>query len=295
MVVDGSSTVFRISQAAQVKYAKEVPGSGRVLVGSKGTGGGFARYLAGEVDVVDASRPARPEEEAQARAKGLDWTRFTVGYDGITIAVNAENDWVTSLRVDQLKALFSEHSTVMTWKDLDPSWPNRKISLFRPDNDSGTYEFFSEAVLGSGKAVQRKNDVQPSPDDNTLVTGVAGDLDGLGYFGYAYYTSNKQRLRAVPIRNEGASQPVGPSVEAILDGTYAPLSRPLYIYVKNSAMARPEVADFLRFYIENNSRLATLAKYVPPNPADQEANREALPPAWPAGAPPAPAPPAAPK
>jgi phosphate transport system substrate-binding protein len=277
IVIDGSSTVFRISQAAQVKYAKEPGSKAKVLVGNRGTGGGFARYLEGEVDIVDASRHAKPEEEEQARAKGLDWTRFTVGYDGITLAVNAKNDWAKALTVEQLKALFAEGSKVATWKDLDPSWPDRKISLFAPDNDSGTYEFFSEAILGSGKAVQRKEGVQPSPDDNTLVTGVAGDLDGLGYFGYAYYAANAARLRAVPIANTGASAPVGPAPETILSGAYAPLSRPLYIYVKNKALARPEVGDFLRYYIENIDTLATLGKYVPPKPADQEANRKALP------------------
>jgi phosphate transport system substrate-binding protein len=285
VVIDGSSTVFRISQAAQVKFSKESGSRAKILVGNRGTGGGFSRYMEGEVDIVDASRHAKPEEEAMAKERGLDWTRYTVGYDGITIAVNAKNDWAKSLSVEQLRALFAEGSKVTTWKDLDPSWPDRKISLFSPDNDSGTYEFFSEAVLGSGKAAQRKEGVQPSPDDNTLVTGVAGDLDGLGYFGFAYYAANAARLRAVPVLNAGAPEPVAPSPETILSGAYAPLSRPLYIYVKDKAKARPEVAAFLRYYIENIETLATLARYVPPKPADQEANLKALPPAAAAAAP----------
>ena len=216
-----------------------------VVVDNHGTGGGFGRYLEGEVDIVDASRPAKPDEESKAKAQGIEWTRFIVGYDGITLVVNPKNDFVKSLTVEQLKTIWAPASKVKTWKDIDPSWPARKIILYSPDNDSGTFEFFTEAIVG--KAKSQRDDVQQSSDDNILVNGVAGDTDGLGYFGYAYYADNKDKLRAVAVQNGPAAKPVLPSPATIADKTYAPLSRPLFIYVKNSAIGRPEVAQFLKY------------------------------------------------
>ena len=210
------------------------------------------RYLQGEVDIVDASRPAKPDEESKAKAQGIEWTRFLVGYDGITLVVNPKNDFVKSLTVEQLKAIWAPASKVKTWKDVDPAWPARKIILYSPDNDSGTFEFFTEAIVG--KAKSQRDDVQQSSDDNTLVNGVAGDPDGLGYFGYAYYAANKDKLRAVAVQNGADAKPVLPSPATIADKTYAPLSRPLFIYVKNSAARRPEVAQFLKYYLENDRR-----------------------------------------
>lgn len=277
ITVSGSSTVYRISRAAQVSYAKRRGNRVKVLLDGHGTSSGFSRYLQGEADIIGASRKARPVEEEQARALGLDWTRFLVGYDGITVAVNPANTFVDRLTVEQLRALLAEDSAITRWSELDPRWPDRPIVLYTPDNDSGTYEYFSEAIMGSGRAKQRK-DVQPSPDDNVLVTGVAGDPDALGYFGYAYYLANRDRLRAVPIAAGPDAPAIAPTAETILDGTYQPLSRPLFLYVRDQAMRRPEVADFLRFYLENIERLATVARYVPPTAADQAANRKALPP-----------------
>jgi phosphate transport system substrate-binding protein len=274
VVVDGSSTVFRISNAAQEAYSK-VNSEVDVVVDNHGTGGGFGRYLQGEVDIVDASRAAKAEEEAKAKAQGIEWTRFIVGYDGITLVVNPKNEAVKVLDVAQLKAIWGPDAAVKTWKDVDPSWPDRKIVLYCPDRDSGTFEFFTEAVVG--KARSQRDDVQASSDDNILVKGVAGDEDGLGYFGYAYYTANKDKLRAVPIKATPEAEAVLPSPETILDKTYKPLSRPLYIYVKNSAMRRPEVAGFLKYYIENVGTLAEKAGYVAPTAEDQAANRKALP------------------
>jgi phosphate transport system substrate-binding protein len=248
----------------------------RVVVENHGTGGGFGRYLEGEVDIVDASRPAKPEEESRAKAQGLDWTRFVVGYDGITLVVNPKNDFVKSLTVAQLKSLWKADSQMQTWKDLDPSWPNRKIQLYSPDHDSGTYEFFIEAIVGKG-AGQRK-DVQQSSDDNTLVQGVAGDADGIGYFGYAYFAANSGKLKALAIQADAGSPAVAPSPETILNKTYAPLSRPLFIYAKKSAVRRPEVAGFLRYYLDHAASLAQTAGYVAPTAEDLAANQAA----WPA-------------
>ena len=272
VVVDGSSTVFRISKAAQEGFAA-VNDKVTVVVDIHGTGAGFTRYLEGEVDVIDASRDAKPEEIEKSIAKNFEWTRYFVGYDGITIVVNPKNTFVSSLSVAQLKKLWEPDSKVNTWKDLDPSWPNRKIVLYAPDADSGTFEFFTEAI--TSKAKQRK-DYQPSADDNTLVKGVSGDADGLGYFGYAYYATNKTRLRAVPIKKDDASEAVAPSPETVLNKTYSPLSRPLYIFVKNSAMSRPEVREFVTYYLANVGKLAEKAKYVSPTAEDLNINKAAL-------------------
>ncbi len=273
IVVDGSSTVVRISEAAQ-KAFKAVSPEITVTVDEHGTGGGFAKCLQNEVDIVDASRLATPDEEKKAKEQGIDWTRFVVGYDGITLVVNVKNDFVKELSVDQLKAIWSPGSKVKTWKDVDPSWPDRPIVLYSPDNDSGTFDFFTEAIVG--KAKSQRDDVQQNSSDNSLVQGVAGDVDALGYFGYAYYASNTDKLRAVAVRNGKDAKPVLPSPETIKDKSYAPLSRPLYIYVKHAAAKRPEVAQFVRFYLENVDKFAVEGGYDAPMPQDKAANQEAL-------------------
>lgn len=273
VVVDGSSTVYRISKAAQEAY-NEVKPDVAVVVDNHGTGGGFDKYLKGEVDVVDASRDAKPDEASRAKAQGIEWTRFLIAYDGITLVVNPKNDFVKSLSVAQLKAIWEPNSKVTTWKDIDPSWPDRKIVLYSPDKDSGTFEFFSEAVVGKAKA--QREDVQPSPDDNILVTGVAGDTDALGYFGYAYYAANASKLRAIPVQKDVAAKPVTPSKETVLDKSYTPLSRPLYIFAKNSSLRRPDVGGFVRFYLENAGKFAEKAGYVAPHPDDTAANAKVL-------------------
>lgn len=273
IVVDGSSTVFRISLAAQEGFAEVDPDT-RVVVNKSGTGGGFGRYAAGEVDVVGASRPAKPAEEEKAQQAGLNWTRFVVGYDGITVVVNPANDFVKELTVAQLKKLYEPDSAVKTWKDLDPSWPDRRIVIYSPDNDSGTFDYFTEEVIGKSKA--QRSDVQSSSDDNTLVNGVANDVDGIGYFGYAYYSANASKIKAVAIRKDDASPAVLPSPETILSKSYTPLSRPLFLYVKNAALARPQALKFVRYYLDNVADLATMAKYVAPTPDDLSANAAAL-------------------
>jgi phosphate transport system substrate-binding protein len=273
IVIDGSSTVVRISKAAQQAFNKSQPDI-VVVVDEHGTGGGFGRYLQGEVDIVDASRDAKPDETAKAKAQGIEWTRFLVGHDGITLAVNPRNDFVKSLSAEQLKALWSPASKVTKWKDLDPTWPDRKILLFSPDNDSGTFEFFTQAIVGKEKL--QREDVQASSSDNTLVAGVAGDADAIGYFGFAYYAANKNKLRAVPIKKAGSDKAVEPSLETILDNSYAPLSRPLYIFVKNSAARRDEVAAFLNFYLTRIEEFAAKGGYAAPTAEEQSINLELL-------------------
>jgi phosphate transport system substrate-binding protein len=274
VAVDGSSTVYRISQKAQIDFNK-VDSNILVTVGNHGTGGGFERYFRNEVDVIDASRDAKQEETDKAKEMGLEWTRFLVGYDGITIVVNPRNEFVRTLSVEQLKKLYEPDSPVQTWKDLDASWPDKKIIVYSPDSASGTFEFFQEAIVGKNVKTQRKG-VQVSPDDNQLVAGVAGDEGAIGYFGYGYYAINKERLRAVPIQNGPEAAAVMPTPETIMSKEYAPLSRPLYIFVKNSALRRPAVAKFVRHYLENIERLATAASFDAPNEADRQANDETL-------------------
>jgi len=273
IVVDGSSTVFRISKAAQETF-NNIDSAITVVVDNHGTGGGFSRYLQGEVDIVDASRAAKPDEESKAKAQGIEWTRFVVAYDGITLVVNPKNDFVKSVSVAQLKSIWEPDSRVKTWKEIDPAWPARNIILYSPDNDSGTFDFFTEAIVG--KAKSQRDDVQQSADDNTLVNGVAGDPDGLGYFGYAYYASNRDKLRPLAVQNGPDAKSVLPSPATIADKTYTPLSRPLFIYVKNSASRRPEVSKFLKYYLENSDQLATKAGYDPPTALDHSDNRATL-------------------
>lgn len=273
IVVDGSSTVFRISKAAQEAFSAARPEI-QVIVDNHGTGGGFSRYLEGEVDIVDASRAAKPEEESQAKALGLDWTRFVIAYDGISLVVNPENTFVKSLSVDQLKALFTAGSKVKTWKDLNPAWPANQINFYTPDDDSGTYEFFLEAVLGKGG--KQREDVQASSDDNILVRGVAGDPNAIGYFGYAYYAGNKAKLRVLGIQEKADAPAIEPTHDTILNKTYVPLARPLYIYVQNNTLKRSNVADFVKYYLENCAALAEKAGYVAPPEAERAANLSAL-------------------
>jgi phosphate transport system substrate-binding protein len=273
IVIDGSSTVYRISKAAQDAFKQFEPAT-VVVVDFHGTGAGFSHYLEGEIDIVDASRPAKATEESKAKAQGIDWTRFLVGYDGVTLVVNPKNDFVKTLTVEQLKKLWAPTSAVRTWKDLDASWPDREIVFYSPDHDSGTFEFFTEATVGEAK--KQREDVQMSPDDNTLVRGIASDTDGLGYFGYAYYAANKETLRAVAVQNGPTAAAVLPSPATIIDKTYAPLSRPLYIYVKNSAGKRPEVGRFLKFYLDKIDQFAVEGGYASLTAEDKAANQATL-------------------
>ena len=270
IVVDGSSTVFRISKAAQVGYGKVNPDI-EVVVESHGTGGGFGRYMEGEVDIVDASREAKPEETAKATGK-LAWTRYLVGHDGISVLVNPKNDFVSELSLADLKKLWEPDSKIKTWKDLNPAWPDRKITFFSPDKDSGTFEYFTEAV--NKKARSQRSDIQASPDDNTLVRGVAGDADSIGYFGFAYYSANASKLKLVKIKGDKGA--VAPSKETILSGEYPALARPLYLYVKNDSLKRAEVKAFLGYYLENVVTLSEKAGYVGPTAEEIKANSGAF-------------------
>lgn len=268
VVLDGSSTVFRVSKVAQVWYDKVDPETD-VIVESHGTGGGFSRYFEGEADIVNASRKAKPAEEAKAVGENA-WSRFIVGHDGITVVVHPENDFVESLTLEQLKAIWEPESKISTWKDLNPAWPDRRISLFSPDKDSGTFEFFTEAIVHKARA--QRDDVQASPDDNTLVRGVAGDRDSLGYFGFAHYNANKNKLKCVKLAGK-SGKPVTPSLETILSGDYPALARPLFLYVRNAAAERSRVRGFLGYYLSQVTEIAQRAGYVGPKAEEIHENR----------------------
>jgi len=255
--IDGSSTVYPITEAVAEEFSKQAA-KVNVSVGISGTGGGFKRFCVGETDITDASRPITPSEVTLAAEKKVEYIEIPVAYDALTVVVNPKNDWVKSLTVDQVRKIYSAAGAAKTWKDLDPAWPDRPLKVFSPGTDSGTFDYFKEAVIGKDGNV--RSDMSVSEDDNALVMGVAGNLDGIGYFGLAYYEENQAKLRAIPI--DGGKGPVPPSVATVNDGTYTPLSRPLFIYVNRKSADRTEVQAFIDFYLKEAGELAKEVGYV---------------------------------
>jgi len=257
--IDGSSTVYPISQAVAEEFMYEYP-EVNVTVGFSGTGGGFKKSTAGEIEISDASRPIKEEELAMAEQNGIEFIELQVAIDGLAVVVNSGNDFVDFLTVDELKKIWEPGSTVKYWSDVRPEWPQEEIKLYGPGPDSGTFDYFTEAVVGESGA--SRADYTASEDDNVLVTGVAGDKYSLGYFGYAYYEANKDKIKAVPI--DGGNGPVEPTAESINQGAYTPLSRPLYIYVnKEYYETRPEVKTFVQYYMDIVSDIAQEVGFVP--------------------------------
>jgi phosphate transport system substrate-binding protein len=253
VAIDGSSTVFPITEAVAEEFMKVNPGV-QVTVGISGTGGGFKKFTVGETDISDASRPIKEEEVQIAVENNIEYIELPVAYDGISVVVNPANDWCDSITVEELKKLWepAAEGKIMKWSQVRADWPDEDIHLYGPGTDSGTFEYFTEKIVGEAKA--SRADYTPSEDDNVLVQGIAGDEFALGYFGYAYYVENTDKLKVVAI--DAGDGPIAPSDETIIDGTYSPLSRPLFIYVNTKASERPEVDTFIRFYIENVPALA---------------------------------------
>jgi phosphate transport system substrate-binding protein len=278
--LDGSSTVFLISAAAAEEFHKVDPAI-KVVVGQSGTGGGFKKFAAGEIDVCDASRPIKAEEAEACKAANVDYVELEVAYDGLAVLVNPQNDWCDSLTVEQLKTIWRAESEgeVMRWSDVNPDWPDEPLKLYGPGHDSGTFDYFTEVI--NGEEGNCRQDVSFSENDNALVTGVAGDKGSLGYFGYGYYAENTDKLKLLSV--DAGDGPVKPDPEKVRDGTYRPLSRPLFIYVRKSALERPEVAKFLTFYLENAAKLAPRVGYVALSDADALKSREAFDAALPPG------------
>jgi phosphate transport system substrate-binding protein len=263
--VDGSSTVFPITeavaeefQAAQKKAGKDV----RVTVGISGTGGGFKKFVRGEIDIADASRPILAKEMEEAKKNGIEYIELPVAFDALTVMVNPKNTWITQFTVAELKKIWhpDAQGKVMRWNEVNPAWPDQPLKLYGAGSDSGTFDYFTEAV--NGKSKLSRTDYTASEDDNTLVQGIATDKNALGYFGYAYYAENQDKLKAVPVVNaEGKA--IAPSPTAVKDGSYNPLARPIFIYVNKKSLDKPEVKQFVEFYLSQATALVEEVKYIP--------------------------------
>lgn len=263
--VDGSSTVFPVTEAVAEEFQKQKRGQVKVTVGISGTGGGFKKFARGEIDIADASRPILLEEMTQAKTHGIEYIELPIAFDALTVVVNPQNTWVTSMTVAELKKIWEPDAQgkITHWNQVRPEWPNEKIALFGAGADSGTFDYFTEAIVG--KAKSSRGDYTASEDDNVLVQGIEGNQYALGYIPYAYYAPHSNRLKAVGIEWEKntAKGAVMPSPENILAGTYNPLSRPLFIYVARKSLDKPAVKEFAEFYLKNVGALATEVKYLP--------------------------------
>jgi phosphate transport system substrate-binding protein len=258
--IDGSSTVFPITEAVAEEFQKAKKGKIKVTVGISGTGGGFKKFCRGETDISDASRPILKEEMESCKKAGIQYIELPIAYDALTVMVNPKNDWITSMTVADLKKIWepSAQGKVTHWNQVRSSWPNAPLKLFGPGADSGTFDYFTEAIVGKAKA--SRGDFTASEDDNVLVQGIANDKNALGYFGFAYYIENQKKLKAAAI--DGGNGPVLPSPKTVEDGTYQPLSRPIFIYLSKKAAEKPEVKEFVEFYLQNAAKLVKQVKYV---------------------------------
>jgi phosphate transport system substrate-binding protein len=256
---DGSSTVGPFVTAAAEDFQAQNPGV-QVTVGISGTGGGFERFCAGETDLSDASRPIKDDEEVPICQKnGIEYTEFQVANDGIAVVTNKENDWATCLTVEQLAKIWGPDSKVDNWNQVDPSFPDQKLTLAGPGTDSGTFDFFTGVINGEEDA--SRTDYQATEDDNVTVQAVSGDKGGLGYFGLSYFEQNQDKLNDVEV--DGGSGCVAPTSDTVQDGSYMPLSRPLFVYVKNTSLQKPEVAAFMKYILDNQAQIAQKALFVP--------------------------------
>jgi len=253
VTVDGSSTVFPVSEAMAEEFQKMTNGGVRVTVGISGTGGGFKKFCAGETDVSNASRPITKAEIELCKTNGIEYVELPVAFDGLSVIVSQQNDFVSSMTVSELKAMWepAAQGTITKWSQIRPDWPDREFRLYGPGADSGTFDYFTDAINGKEKA--SRGDFTASEDDNVLVQGIANDPDALGYFGFAYYEENVDKLKLVAVDHEKGAGPILPSFETIQGGTYTPLSRPLFVYARTTSLDKPEVLEFLRFYMNSTS------------------------------------------
>jgi phosphate transport system substrate-binding protein len=260
--IDGSSTVYPITEAVAEEFRNEQPNI-KVTVGVSGTGGGFKKFSRGETDINDASRPIKEQEAADCKTNNINYVELKIAYDGLVVVVNKENTWVDHFTVEELKKIWEPgaQEKITTWNQIRPTWPKEKFSLYGPGVASGTYDYFTEAIVG--KSGSSRGDYTASEDDNVLVQGIAGDKNGLAFFGLAYYEENKDKLKLVGVDN--GKGVVLPSSETVKNGTYAPLSRPVFIYVTDGAAKRPEISSFINFYLDKASTLVPDVGYIPLN------------------------------
>ncbi len=261
--IDGSSTVFPITEAVAEDFQKAQKGKIRVTVGISGTGGGFKKFCRGETDISNASRPITKSEMEECKKAGITYLEMPVAYDALTVVINPKNTFLKSATVAEMKKLWEPgaQGKITRWNQINPAWPDTPFKLFGAGADSGTFEYFTEAIVG--KAKSSRGDFTASEDDNVLVQGVSRDVNAIGYFGYAYYAENKDKLKALPIVNERLGKPVEPSSDTVINGTYQPLSRPIFIYVNAKAATKPEVKEFINYFNKNADKLVKEVKYVP--------------------------------
>ncbi|MBK5913453.1 PstS family phosphate ABC transporter substrate-binding protein [Rhodocyclus purpureus] len=260
--IDGSSTVYPVTEAVAEEYQKAKKNTVNVTVGISGTGGGFKKFCRGETDISNASRPILKKEIDDCKAAGVEYIEMPIAYDALTVAINPKNDWVKSLSVEQLKTMWepAAQGKITSWKQINPAWPDRPLKLFGAGADSGTFDYFTEAI--NGKSKSSRGDFTASEDDNVLVQGVTRDIGGLAFFGYAYYEENRAKLKAVPIVAGEGKPAVAPSMQTVIDGSYQPLARPIFIYVNAKSADKPEVKEFVEFYMKNAEALTKEVKYV---------------------------------
>jgi phosphate transport system substrate-binding protein len=272
IAIDGSSTVFPIGEAVAEEFQRANQGT-RVTVGTSGTGGGFQKFCRGETDMSNASRPIKATEAEQCRAAGIEFIEIPVAYDGLSVIVHPSNTWVTSITAAELRKIWQPEAQgrVTRWSQVRQGWPDREIRLYGPGTDSGTFDYFTEAI--NGKAQASRGDFTASEDDNVLVQGVSGDENALGYFGFAYYEENKNRLKLVPVDDENPANgagPIAPSADTVRNGTYSPLSRPMFMYVNKAKLSRPEIKAFVDFLLNNGGALIRDVGYVPLSDVEQQ-------------------------
>ncbi len=260
--IDGSSTVFPITEGVAEDFQKAKKGAVKVTVGISGTGGGFKKFCRGETDISNASRPILAKEMADCKAAGIEYYELPVAFDALTVVINPRNPFLKQITVAELKTIWepAAQGKVTRWNQVNPAWPDAPIKLFGAGADSGTFDYFTEAVVGKSKS--SRGDFTASEDDNVLVQGVSSDVNAIGYFGYAYYAENTAKLKALPVVNP-KGQAVAPSEAAVLAGTYEPLSRPIFIYVNAKSVGKPEVKEFVEYMMKNAAKIAKEVKYVP--------------------------------
>jgi phosphate transport system substrate-binding protein len=261
--IDGSSTVYPVTEGVAEDFQKLKKGAIKVTVGISGTGGGFKKFCRGETDISNASRPILQKEMEDCKAAGIEYFELPVAFDALTVVANPKNAFLKQMTVEELKKIWepAAQGKVTKWNQVNPAWPDAPIKLFGAGSDSGTFDYFTEAIVG--KAKSSRGDYTASEDDNVLVQGVSQDVNAIGYFGYAYYAENKAKVKAVPIVEKAGKPAVSPDEKSVLDGSYQPLSRPIFIYVNAKSMAKPEVKEFVEYYMKEGARLAKEVKYVP--------------------------------
>ena len=261
--IDGSSTVYPVTEAVAEEFQKAKKQQIKVTVGISGTGGGFKKFCRGEIDVSDASRPILKKEMEDCKAAGIEYIELPVAFDALTVVVNPKNSFIKQLTVAELKKMWepAAQGKITTWNQVNPAWPNQPLKLFGAGADSGTFDYFTEAIVGKSKS--SRGDFTASEDDNVLVQGVSRDVNALGFFGYAYYAENKDKLKSVPIVEKDGKPAVEPSEKTVIDGTYQPLARPIFIYVNTKSLAKPEVKEFVQYYLAQGAKLSKEVKYVP--------------------------------